>query len=125
MNKKIADSREVYLPARTKREVDEVNSLNDDHTRSVLKNRSKQLDERKEMDEWEFDDMQEIKQVAKLFTTCFIGNIAIFEEEFGSLWGHGKPWNQLTKSEQIWRGIWNDARRRVMDHSNDLMREAL
>jgi hypothetical protein len=62
-------------------------------------------------------------KILKLFTTTFVGNIAIFEEEMGSLWGHGKLYADLTTSEKIWRETWKRVRDRIFDHSNKQLRK--
>ena len=64
-------------------------------------------------------------KVVKLFRTSFIGNIAVVEEELGSLWGHGKLYADLNDAEKIWREIWKKTRDRIMDHSNNQLRKAL
>lgn len=58
----------------------------------------------------------------KYFKTSFIGNLSIFEENFGSLWGHGKPYNELNASEKAMREVWKDTRTKILDTSNKQLR---
>jgi hypothetical protein len=60
----------------------------------------------------------------KKFNTTIIGSLAVFEEFFGDLWGHGKAVEDLTWDEQEWRKIWSTARSRILDNGNSNLRAA-
>ena len=62
--------------------------------------------------------------VEKKFNTTIIGSLAVFEEFFGCLWGHGKRVEDLNHEEQEWRKIWAIARSRILDNGNSNLRAA-
>ncbi len=54
--------------------------------------------------------------------TSFIGAIATFENRFGDLWGHGKPFDSLTEQQKENRRDWADARAEILDKGNNQIR---
>ena len=62
--------------------------------------------------------------IKKKFDTTTIGSLAILEELFGDLWGHGIPYKELTSQEKEWRQIWNEARTKILDLGNSNLRGA-
>jgi len=60
--------------------------------------------------------------VTKKFNTTTIGSLAIFEEFFGELWGHGIPYKDLTEDELYFRKKWSEARTKVLDLGNSNLR---
>ena len=46
----------------------------------------------------EFSKKRLLNNLEKKFNTTIIGSLSVFEEEFGELWGHGLPNDQLTES---------------------------
>jgi hypothetical protein len=61
-------------------------------------------------------------QLAQRVTTTLIGDIALIEQYFGVLWGHGKRDEERTDSELAWLAHWVECRRRLLDHGNDQKR---
>lgn len=51
--------------------------------------------------------------------TVTIGSIAVFEELFGYMWGHGKHVSELTTEEKECREIWSEVRDRIFDRSHN------
>jgi hypothetical protein len=62
--------------------------------------------------------------IKKKFDTTTIGSLAILEELFGDLWGHGIPYKELTSQEKEWRQVWNEARTKILDLGNSNLRGA-
>lgn len=60
--------------------------------------------------------------VTSKLRTTFIGAIAAFEEDFGFLWGCGKPQDQLTDSEKEFAQLWQNTRTKVLNKSNNQLR---
>ena len=60
--------------------------------------------------------------VKKKFDTTTIGSLAIIEEFFGELWGHGIHYNELTEEELEWKEAWNEARTKILDLGNSNLR---
>jgi len=60
--------------------------------------------------------------VSKRIQTVFIGAIAVFEEEFGFLWGHGLNEGELNENQKNMREIWMKARSRILNTGNNQMR---
>jgi len=56
------------------------------------------------------------------FDTTIIGSLAVFEEEFGHLWGHGLRYKELTDQQKEFREIWKTARVRILDAGNANLR---
>jgi hypothetical protein len=65
-----------------------------------------------------------LNNIKKKFDTTIIGSLAAFEDEFGYLWAHGKPYSELTEVEQEFRDMWNAARAKVLDNGNFNLRSA-
>ena len=65
-----------------------------------------------------------LNNIKKKFDTTIIGSLAAFEEEFGYLWGHGKPLEELTDDELDFRDMWNDVRAKILDNGNFNLRSA-
>lgn len=65
-----------------------------------------------------------LNNLKKKFDTTTIGSLAILEELFGELWGHGLPYKELTEEEEEWREIWNEARTKILDLGNSNLRGA-
>lgn len=57
--------------------------------------------------------------------TTMIGALASFEENFGYLWGHGLPSDQLTESQRDLRELWEDVRTEILDKGNTQSRGAM
>ena len=62
--------------------------------------------------------------IKKKFDTTTIGSLAILEELFGELWGHGLPYRELEEDEKEWREVWNEARTKILDLGNSNLRGA-
>jgi hypothetical protein len=56
--------------------------------------------------------------IRKKFDTTIIGSLAVMEEFFGELWGHGLRYNELTDDEKDWREAWEEARTKMLDLGN-------
>lgn len=54
----------------------------------------------------------------KKLTTTFIGSLVQFETYFGSLWGHGKPLEELTEDQQGFRALWEQCRTEILNNGN-------
>jgi hypothetical protein len=65
-----------------------------------------------------------LSTIQKKFNTTIIGSLAVIEEYFGHLWGHGKDYDELTQNEQNWRKTWTTARSRILDNGNSNLRAA-
>ena len=59
-----------------------------------------------------------LNNLKKKFDTTTIGSLAIVEDIFGELWGHGVHYNELTDEEKEWREDWNEARTKILDLGN-------
>jgi len=62
------------------------------------------------------------KIVSTKIRTAFIGALAAFEEEFGTLWGGQDPEDELTSDQQDMRELWNRARTNVLNNGNTQLR---
>ena len=65
-----------------------------------------------------------LNNIKKKFDTTIIGSIAAFENTFGYLWGHGKPYSELTEQEEEFRDMWNETRAKILDNGNFNLRTA-
>jgi len=65
-----------------------------------------------------------LNNIKKKFDTTTIGSLAIIEEFFGELWGHGVHYNELTEEEKEWREDWTEARTKILDLGNSNLRGA-
>jgi len=63
-----------------------------------------------------------LNNIKKKFDTTTIGSLAIIEEFFGELWGHGINYNELTEEELEWREAWEEARTKILDLGNSNLR---
>lgn len=71
-----------------------------------------------------FSKKRLLNNIVKKFNTTTIGSLAIFEEIFGFLWGHGIPYNDLSEEEKEWRESWAEARTKILDLGNSNLRAA-
>jgi len=77
------------------------------------------------MDDYnEFSKKRLLNNLEKKFRTTIIGSLAVFEEEFGWLWGHGKDYHELNDEEIELREIWNKTRTKLLDSGNSNLRAA-
>ena len=60
--------------------------------------------------------------ITKALQTAFIGALSAFEEEFGSLWGHGQK--QLTSEQKENLKKWKIVRERILDLGNAQVRHS-
>jgi len=65
-----------------------------------------------------------LENITKKFNTTTIGSLAVFEDIFGYLWGHGIEYKKLSKSEKKWRKVWSEARTEILDLGNSNLRGA-
>ncbi len=65
-----------------------------------------------------------LNNIKKKFDTTIIGSLAVFEEEFGELWGHGSHVSELTTEQAEYRHLWQEARTRILDAGNSNLRAA-
>ena len=59
-----------------------------------------------------------LNNIKRKFDTTIIGSLAVFEEIFGDLWGHGLPYDQLNHEQKEFRNLWQDARTSILDAGN-------
>ena len=66
------------------------------------------------------------KRLDKIITTkmrtTFIGALQSFEDNFGELWGHGIPEEELTDDQQALRDVWDQTRTEILNKSNGQLR---
>lgn len=60
--------------------------------------------------------------ITKKMKTAFIGALAAFEEEFGSLWGHGLQEHELSQDQRDMRDVWERVRTSVLNNGNTQLR---
>ncbi len=72
----------------------------------------------------EFSKKRLLNNLEKKFNTTIIGSLAVFEEEFGHLWGHGKPYSELDDDQKELRKNWKRARVRILDNGGSNLRAA-
>ena len=65
-----------------------------------------------------------LNTVKKKFDTTIIGALAAFEEQFGELWGHGIPEENLDEDQIYWKEAWAEARAKILDNGNANLRAA-
>lgn len=65
------------------------------------------------------------KHITTKFRTTMIGTLAIIEEQWGYLWGHGLPEEELTDSQSDARKEWEVIRTEILNNGNNQMRAAL
>ena len=76
---------------------------------------------KKERDDYrKFSKKRLLNNLTKKFNTTTIGSLAIFEEDFGFLWGHGLPHSDLSDEQKEYRKLWKKTRISPLDagHSN-------
>ena len=86
-----------------------------------------QCNKRKQEEQEKFQDNSKrrlLNAIQKKFNTTIIGSLAVIEEFFGELWGHGRNYDDLSEDEQHWRKIWATARSRILDNGNSNLRAA-
>lgn len=71
-----------------------------------------------------FSKKRLLNNIQKKFDTTTIGSLAIIEDNFGFLWGHGLPYNQLSEDQKDWREAWSDTRTKILDLGNSNLRAA-
>jgi hypothetical protein len=59
---------------------------------------------------------------SKKMRTAFIGALAAFETDFGFLWGHGLPDDELTPEHRDMLALWNQVRTNVLNNGNTQLR---
>ena len=57
--------------------------------------------------------------------TTMIGSLSKFESNFGFLWGHGKPADELTEQELEFRDKWDATRNEVLNQGNNCLRSLM
>ncbi len=62
--------------------------------------------------------------IKKKFNTTIIGSLAVFEEEFGWLWGHGLDTKDLIEDQKRFRESWKSARIKILDNGGSNLRAA-
>jgi hypothetical protein len=72
----------------------------------------------------DFSKKRLLNNLEKKFNTTIIGSLAVFEEEFGHLWGHGIPPEELTEEQKELRKFWKKARVRILDNGGSNLRAA-
>jgi hypothetical protein len=72
----------------------------------------------------EFSKKRLLNNLEKKFNTTIIGSLAIFEEQFGFMWGHGIPYSSLSKEQKELRIIWKETRTKILDSGNSNLRAA-
>ena len=72
----------------------------------------------------EFSKKRLFNNIEKKFNTTIIGSLAIFEEQFGQMWGHGLNYEELTEEQKELRKVWKDTRTRILDTGNSNLRAA-
>jgi hypothetical protein len=65
-----------------------------------------------------------LTNIDKKFKTTIIGSLAVFEEYFGHLWGHGTEVEELSEREKEFRKLWLEARSKILDNGNSNLRAA-
>lgn len=54
--------------------------------------------------------------------TCAIGALADVENNFGEIFGHGKPYDKLTDEQKIFRQKWNKIRNSILSRAENSKR---
>lgn len=70
----------------------------------------------------DFSKKRLLNNLEKKFNTTIIGSLAIFEEYFGELWGHGLEYDELDEEQKQFRKIWKDTRNKILDAGNSNLR---
>ena len=90
-------------------------------TNSIREQRRKLNEERSQL----HSKKQLIAAIQRKMKTTMIGAIASIEDQFGALWGHGKPLSALSPEEQDWRERWEETRSEILDKGNKQLRAAV
>ena len=69
-----------------------------------------------------FSKSRLLNNISKKFNTTTIGSLAIIEDSFGFLWGHGTPYNDLSEDQKDWREAWGEVRTKILDLGNSNLR---
>ena len=69
----------------------------------------------------DFSKKRLLNNLEKKFNTTIIGSLAVFEEEFGHLWGHGLPNDQLTEEQKELKRLWKRARVKILDNGGSMI----
>lgn len=72
----------------------------------------------------DFSKKRLLNNLEKKFNTTIIGSLAIFEEQFGFMWGHGTPYSSLNSQQKQLRNLWKEARTKILDSGNSNLRAA-
>ena len=91
-------------------------------------NNHQKVNERKErqiQSKGEFARQKVSKTVKTSIMTSVIGALSDFEEFMGELWGHGKPYNQLTEEQKKNRELWLDARDSILRRGSNSVKLSL
>lgn len=96
--------------------------MTDDY--SEMKSKVRAVKEQQDITYKENSKRRLLVNIQKKFNTTIIGSLAVFEECFGHLWGHGKHIDDLDANEREWRKIWCVARSRILDNGNSNLRAA-
>jgi hypothetical protein len=72
----------------------------------------------------DFSKKRLLNNLEKKFNTTIIGSLAVFEEEFGFLWGHGKQNEELTEEQKELKKLWKRARVKILDNGGSNLRAA-
>lgn len=62
--------------------------------------------------------------ISKKIRTTMIGALDSMEKNFGHLWGHGLPENELTEEQLFWDEIWEETRAQILNKGNQQIRAA-
>jgi hypothetical protein len=69
-----------------------------------------------------FSKSRLLNNISKKFNTTTIGSLAIIEDNFGFLWGHGLSYNELSEDQKDWREAWGEVRTKILDLGNSNLR---
>ena len=69
-----------------------------------------------------FSKSRLLNNISKKFNTTTIGSLAIIEDNFGFLWGHGLSYNELSEDQKDWRDSWGEVRTKILDLGNSNLR---
>ena len=72
----------------------------------------------------EYSKKRLIDNIKRKFNTTMIGALVQFEEQFGDLWGHGLPLDQLTAEQVRYRTKWEEVRTNILNNGNNQARAA-
>ena len=58
------------------------------------------------------------ESIGKRLNTTMIFPLNEFETAFGDIWGHGKPWGELTSQQKEARKLWKECRTNILNNGN-------